>query len=1188
MPLPCPSLRGSVAALLLATSMALPSFAAESDQPFVPRRQAGVPGPPLSPEEAIAKMSVPEGFSVEVVAAEPDLVNPVAMTFDEKGRIWVTESLEYPRFEPGPGRDRIKVLEDTNQDGKIDKVTIFAEGLNIPSGIAVGYGGVWVANAPDILFLQDTDGDLKADKTEVVVTGFGRTDTHELPNSLTWGPDGYLYGLNGVFNHSHVKHRGKDFVFTCALFRIDPRTREFELFCEGTSNPWGIAFDPNGEAFVSACVIDHLWHLTETGYYHRQGGPYPPHTWKIGSIVKHKHQMAAYCGIEYFDSDAYPEQYRNCLYMGNIHGGCVNVDVLQRDGSTYFAKPRPDFMTANDVWHMPVDQKTGPDGCLYVLDWYDRYHCYQDALARPADVDRLKGRLYRVRYQQTPRAKPYDLTQESDDQLIARLGSPNLFFRELAQQVLSERASESARPKLEAVVLDATVSQKTRLHALWSLIGARQIEDTFSLKLLDNDNEQLRRWAVRYQGTVPSANADVSAKIRELSHDPSADVRLQVAILAPQVDYLPTVETLLEVLQNSPDDKLIPHIVWQNLHPQLEKETPQYLTLMSAPPYSTSPTALSLLPRAADRILGTPGLSVEHVTRLVQLLVSQPGQQTQLASCLARISDQARSRELTGERLAQLKNDLAESLSSIMKAGPDHPGYYHAANLALAWHDADARKIVPGVFAAAKSATPQRVAALDAMLSAGHPEAIELVTTYLKQPSVNEAEVGQVIQTLGKSTSDEVGQLLLSRLDQFSMANRPKVIEVLLQRPQWTSQLLSQIEGGQRSKDLLSVNQLQRLASSSTDSIGKQIAAIYGKISTGRDPSRTFVVAQMRRLVTSAEGNPHRGVEVYNKLCGQCHKLHGEGQEVGPEITVNGRGTLEQLLSNVFDPSLVIGKDYQAVTVLTVEGRVLSGLLVEDSPARVVLKMQGGKQETIARDDVDEMKVSDTSLMPEGIEKQLSPQEIVDLFAYLSLTKSPGDPAAELIAGAGTIDPAKIVLPATARNLFVDAEVATNIAQFDAGNRGNARDMIFVPGQNKFVRNSQWHEAGVGGGADLGVLTEDEAVTWTATWEKPVEVNFITLSGVYPNQPQPETAWAVEVQIDGNWQTLERGVGGWYDSGRYVWGWPGAVSVSIEALRVKVFSSNEKTPVRSVHFRGEQGFSWFAGSLPPEANVIRQ
>src|SRR5207249_3901969 len=257
---------------------------------------------------------------------------------------------------------------------------------------------------------------------------------------------------------------GKTFDFTCALFKIHPKTKKFEIFCEGTSNPWGLAFNDNGDAFVSACVIDHLWHLTETGYYHRQGGAYPPFTWKIGSIVKHRHQKAAYCGLCWFDSDAYPPEYREKMYMGNIHGGAINCDQLAKDGSTYFgspalsAKPQAaakgvgegsNFLLANDAWFMPVAQKVGPDGCMYILDWYDRYHCYQDANRDPAGIDRLKGRLYRVRYKDSPRTpKEFDLAKETDEQLVERLGAKNDFIRWTATRLLQERSTQLARTAL--------------------------------------------------------------------------------------------------------------------------------------------------------------------------------------------------------------------------------------------------------------------------------------------------------------------------------------------------------------------------------------------------------------------------------------------------------------------------------------------------------------------------------------------------------------------------------------------------------------------------------------------------------------------------------------------------------------------------------------------------------------------
>ncbi len=568
----------------------------------IPRKQTQPPGPPLSPEEALQKMTVPEGFTVELVAAEPDLVNPVAMAFDERGRIWVTESFEYPRREPGPGRDRIKILEDTSGDGRIDSVKIFAEGLNIPSGIAVGHGGVWVANAPDILFMQDTDGDDRMDTSEVVVTGFGRFDTHELPNSLTWGPDGALYGLNGVFNPCRVEADGETFEFTCAMFRIDPVTREFSLFCEGTSNPWGIAWDPNGEAFISACVIDHLWHLTETGYYHRQGGPYPPHTWKIESIVEHKHQMAAYCGITYFDSPAYPEAFRDKLIMGNIHGNCLNVDRLERNGSTYAGFGEDDFLSANDVWFMPVVQKVGPDGCLYVLDWYDRYHCYQDANADPEGIDRGHGRLYRVVYEPTGRPKPVVQAEATPAELVSQLGDANVYVRETAQRLLSEQKCEGVVEQLQAIALDAAAERRHRMHALWALVGGKQVSADFLRQVMTQPEATIRAWAVRIAGESFAANETVAKSVMALAEDDSRDVQLQVAIAAGKFSNVDPLPTWIQVLANCGDDGLIPHIVWQNLHPHLPKRSAELLALVETVDIADAPGLAAMLPMVAEKL----------------------------------------------------------------------------------------------------------------------------------------------------------------------------------------------------------------------------------------------------------------------------------------------------------------------------------------------------------------------------------------------------------------------------------------------------------------------------------------------------------------------------------------------------------------------------------------------------------
>jgi putative membrane-bound dehydrogenase-like protein len=990
----------------LAASMGWPVLAQKppAGQPpgeVIPHGQDNLPGPALAPAEAIRKMKVPAGFTVELVASEPAIVNPVAMTFDERGRIWITESLEYPRSSAGPGRDRIKVLESTRGDGVYDKITVFADGLNIPSGIAVGHGGVWVANSPDILFYKIGSDGRAAGPPEVVVGGFGRSDTHELPNSLTWGPDGWLYGLNGVFNHSHVKHQGKDFQFTCALFRIHPKTRQFQLFAEGTSNPWGIAWDTEGSAFVSACVIDHLWHLTETGYYHRQGGPYPPHTWVLGSIVKHKHQKAAYCGLHFFDSGAYPPEYRERLYMGNIHGGCINVDVLQRDGSTYFAKPAPDFLTANDPWFMPVAQKTGPDGCLYILDWYDRYHCYQDARRDPNGIDRERGRLYRIRYQGTPRAGRFDLAQESDDQLLQRLHSPNVYFRDIAQRLLTERNQADTRSKLEKLVLDEQAPRKARMHALWALVGTGSLEPGFHQQLLSQKGPGFRAWGVRAAGNFQKVDAALRAKVASLATDPSPDVQLQVAIAARKIEGLDALALLTQVLASCSDDKLVPAIVWQNLHPLLEDHSESFLRLAARADRKQSPGLAKVMPRVIDRILGSrkpdPAAIVALVTMSTEGTTADPGTARQ---CLAALAGKVQTGEIAGPPLTAIRERLQPILGHLLNGKRGDPLYLSAAMLTATFKDPRGFEVVRKCFASTEQSDELRLQALAALIAGGDATVLEAVDATLGNLRNGSAKFrGEVLACLGKLDNPNVAGVVLAHYPEMETALQPRAIELLSQRVSWSKALLQAIAQKKVAANALSVNQVRKMLASKDPALVKQVQAQWGSLREERNPEREQVVKDMRDFLRKNRGNPVAGMQVFKNVCAQCHKIYGEGQEVGPDITVNGRSDFDQLLSNVFDPSLVIGAAYQATTVATTKGQVITGLVVEDNPQRVVLKLQGGKLETVPRGDIEEMQVSKVSLMPEGLEKQLKPQEIADLFAFLTLDKPPGDRTAGKIPG---------------------------------------------------------------------------------------------------------------------------------------------------------------------------------------------
>lgn len=994
-------------------------------QQFIPRTQKVPPGPAISPKEAIEKMQVPEGFRVELVAAEPSIQNPVAMAFDDAGRIYVTESFEYPRREPGPGRDRIKVLQDKDGDGVAETVKVFAEGLNIPSGIAVGHGGVWLANAPDILFLEDTDGDDKADKQTVIVTGFGRDDTHELPNALTWGPDGYLYGLNGVFNRSVVKQDGKTFDFTCALFRIDPRTKKFELFCEGTSNPWGVTFNHEGSAFVSACVIDHLWHLSESAYYRRQGGPYPPHTFFAESIVKHKHQMAAYCGIEFFDSDAYPAKFRDRLYMGNIHGGCINSDSIERNGATYSATGNPDFLTANDVWFMPVAQKVGPDGCLYVLDWYDRYHCYQDANADPKGVDRGHGRLYRVVHQQRPKQKYADISKLTDNQCIDALQDPNIFIRQRAQLQLQQRgASKNAASasRLQAMVFDSKLSLKYRMHAMWSLIGSGSVPTDFVPRLLDSTEPELRAWGVRTAGQHRVRDEGTLMRVSQLSQDKDLRVRLEVSVAAPKIANGPeaspwNVRQQISVLAKSGTDPLLSRVVWQNMLPLLSEQ--QSLVLESILASEKDSELLEFAPRFAKLLASNTKASLEdeasqrNIHAILKLAAGLASKNPQMgAQVIDVVLDKSRNLELQTKPIqSQVKRWLQENTKDSLFALPD------VKRLAQ-WNDWETRVLQANLLVANENAL-ELTRSVTQDSNAKPDLKRQLIQTASQiEPSIVKENLYSLLQSLAEG-KDKQQQLRDTILDLgIALANAddakkvvvflPKlktnfqasIAERLCQKNETALPILEQMANGTFRKELLSPNRVRLLASSNQTSVKELVTKIWGNVNVDSSKEREDVIQQVTKsLRGDARGDAVRGWLVYDRICGQCHVMHGRGYEVGPNITSNGRGSYEQLLVSVFNPSLVIGESYQSITIRTKDDQIVTGLLVDRNDKRTVLKIQGGKEQTILADDIDEFKRDKKSLMPEGIEKQMTPQELADLFALLTLEQSPSEKNNSIIAG---------------------------------------------------------------------------------------------------------------------------------------------------------------------------------------------
>lgn len=484
----------------------------------------GVYQPTQSPcpsvAEAISKMKVPDGYEVRNFAAEPMVVNPVAMTWDHRGRLWVVELFEYPSGAKTPNeysktatdenfrpvvktdanspRDKVVVLEDTDNDGKADKRTVFAEGLNLATAILCGYGGVFVGQAPNMFFFRDTDGDDKADEYKTVLTGFGLEDRHELLNSFCWGPDGYMYFTHGVFTNSKVRRPGeKDDsgnTLTAGVYRVKFTAKEsvpsvafHEVFADGTSNPWGVDFDARGNAFVEACVIDHLFHMAPGGIYARQGGaPENPYAYELlPSIVPKdhpRHFRAAYAGIQIYQGGIYPADTHGHVFFGNIHDNAIHEEALEPAGATFKAKPVRDFLRANDGWFRPVSIQTGPDGFLWVMDWCDKYPCYQNAQANPGGVDREKGRIWRVCYTGSEEGKKLagmsrpekemDLSKLSDEEAIRAIAGENRWLAQsTSTYIVHSGRGEAMRRKLLAAIR-STKAYRAKLPLVRTLFNA--------------------------------------------------------------------------------------------------------------------------------------------------------------------------------------------------------------------------------------------------------------------------------------------------------------------------------------------------------------------------------------------------------------------------------------------------------------------------------------------------------------------------------------------------------------------------------------------------------------------------------------------------------------------------------------------------------------------------------------------
>lgn len=973
-------------------------FRFHAEKPNIPHREA----PPaldefahagLSPEEAAQAMTVPEGFTVTLFAGEPDVQQPIAMALDDRGRLWIAEAYSYPVKVPDEqARDRILIFEDRDGDGRFDSRKIFADQLNLVSGLEVGFGGVWVGQAPYLLFIPDRDGDDVPDgPPEILLDGWGYQDTHETLNAFIWGPDGWLYGCHGVFTHSRVGKPGtpdaERVPINAGVWRYHPQRHEFEVFAHGTSNPWGVDFNDRGQCFITACVIPHLYHVIQGGRYQRQAGVhFNPYTYDdIKTIARHRHWIGAtphagngrssaaggghaHAGAMIYLGGTWPDIYRDQIFMNNIHGARLNQDRLEPHGSGYLGDRAPDFLLANDSWSQILYFTYGPDGNVYAIDWYDRNQCHHGNVQ---GHDRSNGRIFKISYQPAsgPKHDPeLNLARLSDEQLISLLTHRNEWYSRHARRLLQERGPNPHwAARLEAIAFDSA-HDTARLRGLWALHLTGNLTVERALRALQDPSPYVRGWTVQLtseRGTPPESLATRMIELAE--RDPSPVVRLYLASAAQRWTGPLRWQLLMALVTHGEDadDHNLPLMDW-------------YACEMVA---SSSAREGYALWQAAR---------IPLVKRFLVRRLTQLGDEQILAEVLKETSREAAhiQKEVLEEVLNGLRGrrrvpmpagwkELAAQLSKTSNAELRQL----VESLALVFNDPAALAVRRQILLDPQAEPSARRAALESLTAVFAPGLAADLQQLVLVPELD----ALAVRALAQYDDPATPEVLLRHYPQFSSMVKRDALNTLSSRPEYALALLTAVERKRIPAGDLSADLVRQLRSLRHPEIDAAISRVWGIV---RDtPQEKQRLINHYRTVLSRKDQPtpdlSLGRAVFARHCQQCHVLFDVGRKVGPELTGSNRANLDYVLSNVIDPSALIGKDYQVQVIVTHNGRVLNGIVKAEDPDKLVLAT-ANEEVVISQSDIDERTVSDKSMMPDDLIRTMSEAEFRALVAYLA------------------------------------------------------------------------------------------------------------------------------------------------------------------------------------------------------------
>ena len=945
-----------------------------------------------NPENMQGKTPVklPEDFKARLILQEPMVMQPIAFTFDFKGRLWIVECHNQGAAGGKKPWDRVVFYEDTTGDGKFDSRKVFWEVTDRKTtSVQIGMGGVWIMSVPELIFIPDADYDGVADgKPQVLLDGWHkrRASEHTIANGLFWGPDGWLYGRVGILTHDKVGKPGtpeKDRErLNVGIWRIHPVSKKFEVVTRGMTNPWGMDYDKHGQIFVINTVIGHLWHVVPGAYVRRMfGKPYRPHIYEpIEQVADHVHWSEgekwtdirktmsnstsdaggghAHTGLMIYQGDNWPDKYRDDLYTINFHGRRFNREKLLRQGSAYTATHMKDLAFFEDEWFRGVDLKTGPDGAVYVIDWSDTGECHDYV-----EVHRTSGRVYKIFHGNEPSWKG-DLTKLTNDELVKLQSHKNVWFARRARVLLQERAlaGKDMKSVHESMlkVLSSSVDVPLRLKALWTLNLTKGLNETLLKGLLNDSNEHIRLWVMRTLVEDAYLKEPVEQFLAERAKKEKSKLARLYAVAL--FNYVPIEKRIslaeaFSVDSSDNGDKQYPHLIWSQTEKALLSNMDQTYRLFSQ-------TKLHKLKA--------------WIARRLIFEVKKPDLFNGLVKYIAEIKDEAAMKEVLNSIEIELVNqervspsDWPKLQAAVINMSPEIQG--KLASLSLKFVDDKTLELLKKIVLDSSSSLENRKYALQRLAKVKDSQ------TIMKAIQADKNLVNDGINALSKMNYPQTAELAI---ENYLKSADKKVLEsILVAKAEWSGKLLDAIEAKKLPLNSLSAQGAQQI-SVLNETMKQRVIKVWGTVNQSpegiKDEIRSWTLKLKKKLI----GDAKNGKSVYQRTCAACHTLFGEGGNLGPDLGGADRSDLNYLLSNIIDPNQIVPDAYKMTIITLKDGRTVSGFTTELGNGKMEVKNAGVK-EVISTADIKSTNRMPTSIMPAGLLNNLKDQEVADLIKYL-------------------------------------------------------------------------------------------------------------------------------------------------------------------------------------------------------------